>query len=162
VGVCGIPRGRESLHFPLGFQGYFDFQEGLSCAQQQNKPVLLVFKGHACANCKKMEASLWPEPEVRQLLNQEFILIALYTDDRTLLPEDEWVQSTYDKKWKKTMGQVNMDFQISQFGTNTQPWHIILSPRGTVLTPPLGYTNHPKVFADFLRSGLEAFRQESL
>ena len=90
---------------PLGLEGYFDYKQGLECAREQKKPVLIDFKGHACANCKLMEARVWSDPEVLRRLRENFVIIALYADDRTQLPENEWIKSEIDGKIKKSIGK---------------------------------------------------------
>ena len=95
-------------------KGYFDYKQGLACAKEQGKPVLIDFKGHACANCKLMEAKVWSDPEVLRRLRDNFVIIALYVDDRTQLPENEWIISAIDGKQKKTIGKINEDLEISQ------------------------------------------------
>jgi thiol:disulfide interchange protein DsbD len=104
--LCGSPKYENIFDMPLGLKGYFDFKQGLECAKEQNKPVLVDFKGHACANCKLMEARIWSDPEVLKKLGESFVIISLYVDDRTLLPENEWVISAVDGKTKKTIGKI--------------------------------------------------------
>ena len=87
--ICSEPRHDDIFEMPLGLTGYFDLKQGLACAKEQNKPVLIDFKGHACANCKLMEAKVWSDPEVLRRLRDNFVIIALYVDDRTQLPESE-------------------------------------------------------------------------
>lgn len=154
--LCSTPRWSDRLYLPHGLQGYFDYTEGLACAREKNKPVLLVFMGHACANCKKMEASVWIDPEVYKLLTDDFIIVALYTDDHSILPKEEWITSDYDKKLKKTMGQKNADIQIRLFSSNTQPYHVILSPQGIPVSRGIGYTGNIQEFLKFLQSGVNA------
>ena len=89
---------------PHGLTGYFEFIQGLACAKEQGKPALIDFKGHACANCKLMEARVWSDPEMLKRLRENFVIISLYVDDRTQLPENEWIISAIDGKQKKTIG----------------------------------------------------------
>ncbi|MDR0737811.1 MAG: thioredoxin family protein, partial [Prevotellaceae bacterium] len=151
--LCGTPKFSDKLHLPHGLQGYFDYEEGLACAKQQNKLVLLDFTGHSCSNCKKMAADVWSDPEVRELLEQ-YIIIALYTDDKTELPESEWITSKVDGKVKKTMGKRNADFEIDRFNTNTLPYYVVLDNDGNPLTGKgVGYVNK-KEFITFLKTAL--------
>jgi thiol:disulfide interchange protein DsbD len=151
--LCGTPKFSDKLHLPHGLQGYFDYEEGLACAKQQNKPVLLDFTGHTCSNCKKMTAGVWSDPEVLELLEQ-YIIIALYTDDKTELPESEWITSKVDGKVKKTIGKRNADFQIDRFNTNTLPYYVALNSDGNSSAGKgVGYVNK-KEFATFLKNGL--------
>ncbi len=149
--LCGNPRYGDILHLPHGLEGYFDYE---ACAKQLNKPVLLDFKGHACSNCKEMEARVWSDSEVLRRLREDYIIIALYTDDKTKLPESEWVTSSFDGKVKKTMGKKNMDLEITRFNTNTQPYYVLLDPQGNPLAPPRGHNLDVDAFVDWLDSGL--------
>ncbi len=153
VGVCGAVKYGDKLHMPHGLPGYFDYKQGLACAKKQNKPVFLVFKGHACSNCKKMESSVWTNPEVQKMLAEKYVLVALYTDDRTTLAEDEWITSELDGKVKKTMGKKNLDLQISKYKTNSIPFHVIIEPDGTEMK--MGVTFNEDEFKDFLQKGLK-------
>lgn len=157
--LCGTPRYADKLKLPFNLKGYFDYEEGLACAQQQNKPVFIDFKGHACANCKKMENEVWSDARVQALL-KEYVIIALYCDDKTDLPESEWVTSTIDGKVKKTMGKRNSDFQVSRFQTNTLPYYRLLGTDGAPLTAQgYGYDGDVEAFIAYLQSGLDAFRK---
>lgn len=149
--LCGPAKYGDKLHLPHGLQGYFDYEEGMACAKEQNKPVFLVFKGHACANCKKMENTVWTDPEVLRMLSSDYVVIALYTDDRTTLPEQDWVTPA-DGKTLKTMGKINLDFQISKYNTNTIPYHVVIKPDGT--EQELAVTFDTDEFRDFLKKGL--------
>jgi thiol:disulfide interchange protein len=151
-GLCEIPKYAENLHLPHGLKGYFDYEQGVECAQKLNKPVFLVFKGHACSNCKKMENTVWADPRVLKILSEEYVITALYTDDRRTLPEEEWVISQSDGKVKKTLGKKNLDIQISKYSTNTIPFHVIIKPGGTKYT--MGVTYETDKFLEFLRKGL--------
>lgn len=150
--LCGPAKYSDKLHLPHGLQGYFDYEEGMACAREQNKPVFLVFKGHACANCKKMENSVWTDPEVLRMLSSDYVVIALYTDDRTTLPEQEWITSAVDGKTLKTMGKINLDFQIDKYNTNTIPYHVVITPDGA--GHELAVTFNADEFRDFLKKGL--------
>lgn len=149
----------DFLHLPHGLEGYFDLEEALEAAREQNKPVFIDFTGHGCVNCREMEANVWSAPPVLQRLRQDYIVVALYVDDRTALPEDEWITSEFDGKVKKTIGKKNADFQITYFNKNSQPYYVLMSPEGEVLTPPKGYELNVERFVDFLDKGLEAFQK---
>ena len=158
--LCGTPRYSDKLTLPFNLKGYFDYEEGLACAKQQNKPVFIDFKGHSCANCKKMETEVWSDPRVQALL-KEYIIIALYCDDRTELPENEWVTSAIDGKVKKTMGKRNADFQVTRFKTNTLPYYHLLGTDGEPLTSQsYGYDSDVEAFIEYLQNGLEVFKQK--
>ncbi len=128
--LCGPAKYSDKLHLPYGLTGYFEFNEALACAREQNKPLFVVFKGHACANCKKMENTVWNDPEVLEILRDRYVIAALYTDDRTLLPDNEWIESSIDGKTLKTMGRVNLDLLMSKYNKNTIPYHVVIEPDG--------------------------------
>ena len=150
--LCGRARYADKLHLPHGLAGYFDYEQGMACAEEQGKPVFLVFKGHACANCKKMENGVWGDPRAMKMLSEDYVVIALYTDDRTSLPENEWVVSNVDGKRKDTMGKRNLDFQIEKYATNSIPYHVIITPDGAEHT--LGVTFRDDEFVSFLEKGI--------
>ena len=118
--ICEEPKYAGFLHFPHNLQGYFDYEQAQACAKEQNKPLFIDFTGHGCVNCREMEARVWSDPKVLKRLQTEFVLVALYVDDRTELPENEWYTSAYDNKVKKTIGKQNADFQISRYNNNAQ------------------------------------------
>ena len=151
--LCGPAKYSEKLHLPLGLSGYFDYEQGLACAEEQGKPVFLVFKGHACANCKKMENTVWTNPEVLEMLAKDYVVVGLYTDDPTKLSEAERYTSKEDGKVKKTLGEKNLDIEISKYKTNTIPFHVIIEPDGTEKT--LATTFDEEEFRSFIAQGLE-------
>ncbi len=155
--LCGVPKYSDhaNLSWPLGLQGYFDYEEALACAKEKNKPVLMIFKGHACAKCREMESTIWPDAEVLRLMNDQFVLLALYIDDNTSLPESEYITSTFDGKVKKTMGQKNADMEITRYKVNTMPYHVILNTNGETIGQPMGYTSSVEEFKNFLKAGLK-------
>ncbi|NLE35273.1 MAG: DUF255 domain-containing protein, partial [Bacteroidales bacterium] len=156
--ICGTPKYSDFLHFEYGLQGYFDLEEGLACAGQLNKPVLIDFKGHACANCKEMDARVWSDPGVQQRLRDNFVLVALYVDDRTKLPDNEIYVSKVDGKEKKTMGKKNEDVEISMFNTNTLPLYAIVDPEGKPLIETRGTNFDIQAYIDWLDRGAEAYQ----
>jgi len=158
--LCEAPKYGDFLHLPHGLQGYFDYEQGMACAKKLNKPVLLDFKGHSCSNCKKMENQIWSDPAVLQRLRDDYIIIALYVDDRTKLPEQEWVTSEYDGKVKKTIGKINADFQISRFNVNSQPYYVLVDHEGNELVEPMGMNLDVQEYIEFLDSGKKAFQDK--
>jgi thiol:disulfide interchange protein DsbD len=155
--LCGNPSYAGFLHLPHGLKGYFDYEEGMACAREKNMPVLLDFKGHDCSNCKEMEGKVWSDPEVLQRLRDDYIIIALYTDDRTKLPESEWITSVFDGKVKKTLGKKNLDLQISRYSTNTQPFYVLIDADGKPLAEPRGHNLDIQAFRDWLDLGVAKF-----
>jgi thiol:disulfide interchange protein DsbD len=142
--LCNSPKYNDFLSLPLGLNGYFDYEEALACARQQSKPVLIDFVGHTCSNCKKMYAEVWSDPRVLNILKEKFIVVALYTDDKTKLPEKEWITSSVDGKVKNTIGRKNQDLQISRFNSNALPLYVIVDADGKDLSADY-YTYNPDI-----------------
>ncbi len=156
--VCEKPKFSEFLELPHGLEGFFDFEQGLACAKARNKPVFIDFTGHGCVNCREMEANVWSDPRVLDKLKNEFVIIALYVDDKTALPESEWITSSYDHKVKKNIGKKFADFQISRFGVNAQPYYVLLDHDQQLLIKPTARDLNPDHFIDFLDRGLAEFK----
>ncbi len=156
--LCSSPRHADIFRMPHGLTGYFDYRQGLECARELGKPVLLDFKGHACSNCKLMEARVWSDPEILRRLREDFVIVALYVDDRTQLPEEEWIVSTVDGKVKKTIGKVNEDLEISMFRTNTIPLYVITDHEGNPLNTPMGTNMNVGEYKKWLDEGLALFK----
>lgn len=158
-GICEPPRYGDFLHLPHGLQGYFDYKQAMRCAREQKKPLFIDFTGHGCTNCREMEAVVWSDPRVLTRLQNDFIVVALYVDDKTTLPETEWYTSSYDNKVKKTIGRQNADLQITHLQNNAQPFYVLLGPDEKALAWPFGYDRNPDRFVEFLDTGLKNFRQ---
>ena len=159
--ICETPKYADLLHLPHGLQGYFNYNQALACAKEQGKPLFIDFTGHGCVNCREMEARVWSDAAVLDRLRNEYIVVALYVDDKTMLPESEWVTSAYDGKVKKSIGKVNADFQISRFKINAQPYYCLLDTDGQLLVPPMGYNLNVSEFVDFLDEGIDKFKKIS-
>lgn len=159
--VCETPKYADFLSLPHGLTGYFDLQQGLDCARKLNKPVFLDFVGHACSNCKVMEARVWSDPGVLEILRNDYVIIALYVDDRTTLPEGEWYVSEFDGKEKRRMGQKNLDYQIVNFNTNTQPMYALVDHDENLLTQPRGFDLNIEAFIRFLEEGKKEFAKRN-
>jgi len=155
--TCETPKYADILHLPYGLEGYFDYEQGMACAKKMNKPVFIDFKGHACSNCKDVEAKVWSDPRVQQKLRNDFVMIALYVDDRTKLPESEWITSSIDGKMKKTIGKKNADLQIQMFKVNSQPYYAIVNLSGKLLVNPIAHELNIDKYLSFLDEGEKAF-----
>lgn len=150
----------KNMKLPHGLKGYFDLQEALLCAKELNKPVLIDFVGHTCKNCKKMYAEVWSDPFVQQKLAEDFVLVALYTDDKFKLPEAEWTTSSLDGRVKKTLGKKNLDYQITTFNSNALPMYVIVDSNGNIITKSkeyYTYSNNIQAFLDYLDEGLTEY-----
>jgi len=156
--ICETPKFHEFLHLPHGIQGYFDYEQGLACAKKLDKPIYIDFTGHGCVNCREMEANVWSDPEVLKLLKNEFVVISLYVDDKTLLPESEWVRSSVDHKLKKSIGKVYADMQIYNFDINAQPYYVLLNHEGGLLAKPRARDLDIDAFVKFLKTGIDNYK----
>jgi len=155
---CEKPMYGDFLHLPHGLKGYYDYDQAMACAKAQNKPLFIDFTGHGCVNCREMEARVWANPEVLKRLKNDFVVVALYVDDKTKLPESEWVKSTYDGKLKKSIGKKYADFQITRFNINAQPYYCLLDNQGELLVDPKAYDLNVDSFVEFLDKGIKEFK----
>ena len=152
----------EFLKLPLGLIGFFDFEEAKAYAQQVGKPLFIDFTGHGCVNCRKMEEYVWSDPAVLSILKNDYVIVALYCDDKTELPENKWYVSKVDGQEKKTLGDQNLDFQISRFNSNAQPHYVLLDPRkdGDPMVPPVAFDADINHFISFLKKGIDAYKSK--
>jgi thiol:disulfide interchange protein len=157
--ICEDPKYADFLHLPHGIQGYFDYDQALACARQQNKPLFIDFTGHGCTNCREMEANVWSDPLVLDKLKNDFVVVALYVDDKTELPENEWHTSSIDHKVKKTIGRKNADLQIANLDNNAQPFYVLVGKDERVLAWPKAYDKSVKNFQNFLDSGKKTYNR---
>jgi thiol:disulfide interchange protein len=159
--ICDAPKHAEFLHLPHGINGYFDYKQAIACARQQNKPLFIDFTGHGCTNCREMEARVWSDPQVLNRLKNDFVVVALYVDDKTELPESEWYTSTYDKKAKKTIGKQNADLQITRLNNNAQPFYVLVGADERVLVSPKPYDLNAENFVEFLEEGKRKYKTQN-
>ncbi|MES3017323.1 MAG: cytochrome c biogenesis protein CcdA [Bacteroidota bacterium] len=145
------------FHAPHGLDAFYDYEEGLAHAKSVNKPILIDFTGWSCVNCRKMEASVWPDEGVLKQLKEDYVLISLYVDDKTELADSEKYTSSFSGKDIKTIGQKWSDFQASTFGTNSQPYYVIAGHDGKPLVTPQAFNLDINNYIDFLKSGKLAF-----
>lgn len=142
-----------------GLDPYYDYEEALEAARAQNKPLLVDFTGWTCVNCRKMEANVWSDPAVKNLINTEFILVELYVDEKDLkLPDSEQYISSSGKKIDN-VGKRNTDFQITKFQSNSQPLYALLDHSEELLVPTRGADYDVSNYIEFLQSGLDAFKK---
>lgn len=146
---------------PLSLNCIKDFDEGKSESVENNKPILLDFTGWACANCRRVEENTWSEPKVYDMINNEFILISLYVDDRSDLNQDQIIILTDkngNEKTLKKVGEKWSAFQTINFKNNSQPYYVLLSPNLEVLNKPIQYTE-TDTYQSWLSEGLENFKK---
>ncbi len=159
--ICTYPNkisGHLSEDTPTGFCAFYDLEQGLAYAKEVNKPVFLDFTGHTCANCRYLEKNAWVDPGLKEYISQHYVLISLYTDDRESLPQ---VEKGKDGKKLRTVGDKWLNYQVETYGSNAQPFYVLLDTNGKELIPPTGY-NPPldiQAYQDFFQRGLDEFQR---
>ena len=146
----------DFLHLPHNLDGYFDLEDGLKAAKESGKPVFVDVTGHACVNCREMEQRVWSDPAALDILRNEFVIVALYVDDKHKLPSEDWVTDSVTGKVYKDLGRVNSYIARERFNVNAQPNYVLLSPDGEILVPTHSYDLSVDNFIKFLKSGIEA------
>ena len=152
---------RHPVNCEKGIEPLRDYEEALALAKKQNKPLLIDFTGWACVNCRRMEENVWIDPEVTALMKNDFVVVSLYVDERSKLPAPEqFVYTTKNGNEKKivTVGDKWATFQSENFNAVAQPQYAMVSPDERILTKTKAYTPDAREFAEWLKSGLEAFR----
>ena len=153
------PKHSDFLHLPHGLEGFFDLQEAEAYAAKVDKPLFIDFTGHGCVNCREMEARVWSDPQVLDILRRDYVIAALYSDDKKVLPESEWV-TTDSGKVLKSLGKINSYYALKTYGVNAQPYYVLQGRDGKTLVPPRGYDLNVENFVQFLRSGVEAYKKQ--
>ena len=141
---------------------YRDSAEGLEVAIEKGKPMLLDFTGWACVNCRKMEEQVWTDPRVAKILTEDVVLVSLYVDDRTELPEDEWRKEEYGGKEFniKTIGKKWSYMQASEYNRNAQPYYVMVDHNGDQIGESAGYDSNPDVFINYLKDALKQYKRQ--
>ncbi len=152
------PKYGDFLHLPHGLNGFFDMKEAEAYAAKVNKPIFIDFTGHGCVNCREMEARVWSNEQVLQLLRDEYVIVALYTDDKMKLPESDWV-TTENGKVLKRLGEVNANYALKRFSVNAQPYYVLQGKDGKILGEPRGYDLSVEGFIEFLKKGVEEYKK---
>ena len=145
------------LHLPLGLQGYFNLDDALEAAKKAGKPVFVDVTGHGCVNCREMESRVWSDPTVLSMLKNDFVVVALYTDDKQKLDKEDYVTDAETGKVYKDLGRANSYLARTKWDVNAQPNYVLLSPEGEMLVPVRGYDLSIDGFVNFLQSGLDAY-----
>lgn len=148
----------DFLHLPHNLDGFFDMSEAEAYAAKVGKPLFVDITGHGCVNCREMESRVWSDPRILQLLRDHYVVVALYTDDKTVLDKGDWV-TTDSGKVLKSLGKINSNYALKSYGVNAQPYYIIQDNDGTQLNAPRGYNLDTEQFVQFLQEGIAAFEK---
>ena len=138
---------------------YTDYEQGMAAAKAQGKPVLIDFTGFGCVNCRKMEAAVWTDPIVAEKLTKDYVLISLFVDDKTPLPEQIKITENGQERTLRTVGDKWSYLQRSKFGANAQPFYVALDNEGHVLGGSYSYDEDISKYMDFLNQGIENYRK---
>ena len=142
------------------YAAFDDYESGMAYAKKVNKPVMIDFSGFGCVNCRKMEASVWTDPKVKQMLENDYVLITLMVDDKTKLPQPIEIQENGKTRKLKTIGDKWSYLQRSKFGSNAQPFYILLNDEGQPLGPSYAFNEDVSKYIQFLQNGLKEFKKE--
>lgn len=143
-----------------GLNEWYDYEQALQVSKELKKPILVDFTGWNCPNCRKMENQVWPDPRVRKMMQNDFVLLELYVDEKVAkLPAAEVYTSSYSGKQITTVGGKNSDYETVKFKTNSQPYYVIIDGEGNTLVPPQGANFSPDNYVNYLQSGLEAYKK---
>ena len=159
VEAAPVTDSEYGLHLPLGLQGYFNLDDALEAAKKAGKPVFVDVTGHGCVNCREMESRVWSDPAVLDMLKNDFVVVALYTDDKQKLDKEDYVTDAETGKVYKDLGRANSYIARTKWDVNAQPNYVLLSPDGEMLVPVRGYDLSIDGFVDFLQSGLDAYNK---
>lgn len=146
---------------PQGFNCFHDFEKGMAHAKKVNKPVMLDFTGWSCVNCRKMEENVWIKPKIHKIIEEEYVLISLYVDEKSKLPPKDRYVSDFSGDKITTVGGKWSDFQASRFKANSQPYYVLLDNEGNKLLEPRGYTPDHQVYRSYLQKGLTKYSQRN-
>ena len=147
----------DVLELPHGLEGFFDLDEAEAYAKKIGKPLFIDFTGHGCVNCREMEARVWSDARVLDILRNEYVIVALYADDKLKVDEADWV-TTDTGKVLKTLGKINSHYALTTYGVNAQPYYVLQGNEGTPMVAPRGYDLDVQGFIDFLQSGVDAYK----
>ena len=139
---------------------FTDYEQGMAAAQAEGKPVIIDFTGFGCVNCRKMEAAVWSDPQVADILNNQYVLISLYVDDKTPLPQPIEIEENGQQRTLRTVGDKWSYLQRTKFGANAQPFYVLLDNEGHPLAPSRSYDEDIAAYLQFLRQGLSRYSRQ--
>ncbi|MDF2431357.1 MAG: hypothetical protein JWP44_988 [Mucilaginibacter sp.] len=143
-----------------GLNEWYDYNQAIQVSKELKKPILIDFTGWNCANCRKMENEIWPNAVIRKHMQNDFVLLELYVDEKGELPVSEVYKSSFSGKKVTTIGGKNSDYETTQFNTNSQPYYVIIDSNGNVLVPPEGANFSVENYTKFLESGIAAYKKQ--
>lgn len=148
----------DRFHAPYNLDVYFDYDQGIEMAKKLNKPVFLDFTGWACVNCRKMESNVWRDAGVQNLFRNDYVMISMYVDDKTRLPDSEQYTSKLSGEKIETLGDKYSDIQTTDYNTNSQPYYVLIDPFDREqLTSPRAYNVDINGYKEFLNDGYQVF-----
>ena len=139
---------------------FTDYEQGMAAAQAEGKPVIIDFTGFGCVNCRKMEAAVWSNPQVADMLNNQYVLISLYVDDKTPLPQPIEIAENGQQRTLRTVGDKWSYLQRTKFGANAQPFYVLLDNEGHPLAPSRSYDEDIAAYLQFLQQGLSRYSHQ--
>ena len=155
VKTSGVKYG-DVLELPHGLEGFFDLDEAKAYADEVGKPLFLDFTGHGCVNCREMEARVWSDSRVLDILRNEYVIVALYADDKLKVAEEDWV-TTESGKVLKTLGKINSYYALKTYGVNAQPYYVLIDQDGSTMADR-SYDLDVEGFIEFLQSGVDTYK----
>ena len=138
---------------------YTDYEAGMAAAIAQGKPALIDFTGFGCVNCREMEAAVWTDPRVADLLTKDYVLISLYVDDKTRLPQPIEIEENGQKRTLNTIGDKWSYLQRHKFGANAQPFYVAVDGDGNTLNGSYSYNRNVSDYLDFLNTGISKYKE---
>lgn len=153
----GTRKYSDFLHLPHGLQGFFELNEARAYAEKVGKPLFIDFTGHGCVNCREMEARVWSDPQVLDMLRNDFVVVALYCDDKKEADESDWIDT--GSRVLKTIGKINSHIAYTNYGVNAQPCYVLEGSDGKLLADPRSYNLDVDEFVKFLKGGLENYNK---
>jgi thiol:disulfide interchange protein DsbD len=138
-----------------------DYDEAVAMAKQLNKPIMIDFTGNSCVNCRKMEETVWSDPSIYNIINNDYVLVSLYCDDQNELPDDKKTVSKFDGSKIETLGEKWLDMEVNLYKGSIQPLYVLIDANGNVLTPQRGYTPDIEQYKAFLEAGVNTYKAKS-